>query len=499
MEEMGLLVDADDYYRAFYRAASQARRYILLSGWQFDSDVALLRGGEEEGAPHPVTLLELLSSLCESNPELEIFVLAWDFHVVFALDREWLQDLLFLWTANPRLRFRFDSSHVERGCHHQKFVVIDGELSFLGGLDLCDHRWDDRNHRQDNPLRVSRGAPHKPFHDVQAYLRGREVARSLRELFMRRWERTGGDPMDLPEPEGATPFVFKDRPRNALVLSAKEVTLSRTDPYGSPDGLQNCTEIRSLYLDAITAAERLLYIETQYLSARSVAEALEQRMRAPGRPLLEIVLVLNMKAETFKEHVAVGLAQAQVLGRLRETAAETGHHLGVYYTVPYCEDGDEPERATYIHSKLLIVDDRFLSVGSANLTNRSLTIDTELNASIEAERRRDAPGGSDCIRSVRAALLGEHMGGPDIDLEEGLVAHLDETAQRAAAGGCPCRLRLHPSPTKDERATLAVIDPRKLPFDPDPLCDHAEEDRSLFVGGLGALWQHLFSNRDGAK
>jgi phospholipase D1/2 len=90
------------------------------------------------------------------------------------------------------------------------------------------------------------------------------------------------------------------------------------------------------------------------------------------------------------------------------------------------------------------------------------------------------------------------MGGPALDLEAGLVAHLDEAARRAATdSGCPCRLRLHPSPTKDERATLAIIDPRKLPFDPDTLDngDHAEEDRSLFIGGLGALWQHLIRDR----
>ncbi len=110
----------------------------------------------------PITLLKFLNHLCERSPDLQIFILAWDFHLVFALEREWLQQLVFEWT-NHRLRFLFDATHVERASHHQKFVVVDGELSFLGGLDLCDHRWDDRSHTNKNPLRVSRGEPHKPF------------------------------------------------------------------------------------------------------------------------------------------------------------------------------------------------------------------------------------------------------------------------------------------------------------------------------------------------
>jgi len=163
----GLLVDGDDYYRAIYQAAQGAKRYIVLAGWQFDSDACLLRGEEAKRATLPVALLKYLDALCAKNEALHIYILAWDFHVVFSLERQWMQELRFKWLTSDRLQFRFDSSHVEGGSHHQKFVVIDGELSFLGGLDLCDHRWDDRRHCDPNPLRVSRGEPHKPFHDVQ--------------------------------------------------------------------------------------------------------------------------------------------------------------------------------------------------------------------------------------------------------------------------------------------------------------------------------------------
>ncbi|WP_438014432.1 phospholipase D-like domain-containing protein [Sorangium sp. So ce315] len=499
VDDIGLLIDADEYYPEFYRVASMARRYLLLAGWQFDSDVALLRGGREAQVSSPITLLKFLDHLCEIKPELQIYILAWDFHLVFALEREWLQQLVFEWT-NHRLHFLFDATHVERASHHQKFVVADGELSFLGGLDLCDHRWDDRTHTNRNPLRVSRGEPHKPFHDVQAYLRGREVARALTDIFTDRWRRAGGAPIVLPDAEGAEPTFADYRPEGGTPLAARHVTLSRTDPHGAPTGAPSCTEIRDLYLDAIDGAERFIYIETQYLSSQDIADGIERRMRAEGRPPLDVVLVLNMEAETMKEQIAVGLSQAKVLGRLRAAAAETGHRLGVYYTLPACGEDETAERATYIHSKVMIVDDRFLTVGSANLTNRSLSIDTELNASVETDDPDDALGRS--IRRARASLIGEHLGDLEFDRADGLVTYLDAVASPPTgprAPGSSCRLRIHPSPTADERVLLEVIDPHALPFDPAAAEDIDRRSGSLFVGGLGVLWRHLFSSSRAAE
>jgi phospholipase D1/2 len=497
VESARVIVDGADYYKAFFHAAAGARRSILLSGWQFDSDVVLLRGPDAEGATLPLTLKEFLNTLCEQNPDLEIHILAWDFHVVFALEREWMQRVVFHFTTHERLRFRFDSSHVDRGCHHQKFAVIDGKLSFLGGLDICDARWDRRAHREVEPLRMSRGEPHHPFHDVQVLLEGPEPARRLTELFCCRWKLAGGDPIAIPEPtiseKAISPVVDV-----GMVIPARRVALSRTDPKRSPDDREGgepepCHEIGALYADAIRLATRSLYIETQYFSSKEIGEALVERLKAAGRTPLEIVLVLNMRAETLKEELAVGLAQAKILRDLRSAAEGTAHRLGIYYTVP-AHDGDEPEHATYIHSKLTIVDDRFLSIGSANLTNRSGSVDTELNASFEA-----GPSPTDplalFLRDLRLDLISEHLG-ETLDpaaLEGDLVHALDERA-RARRG----RLRLHPSPTERERKILDVIDPQALPFDPAGIEDD-QERRSLFTRGIGSLFRHVFSDRDDRK
>lgn len=480
----GLLVDGDDYYRAFYASAQLARHYILLAGWQFDTDACLLRGADADCASLPVTLREFLDALCRRTPTLHVYLLAWDFHAVFSLEREWMQDLRFAWMTSDRLHFLFDSHHTNGASHHQKFAVIDGQLCYLGGLDLCDHRWDDRRHRLPNPLRISRGEPHQPFHDVQAYVLGHEAGRQLTELFVGRWSAAGGEPLALPRPDVMTssePFskLLVDR---GVPLAAEQISFSRTDPYGAPNAATNCQEIRQLHLRAIAHAERLLYIETQYFSCKDVGEALAARLRSkPGG--LEVVLVLNIRGETFKEQVAVGLAQAKIIGELRKAALGSANRLGIYYTVPETNDGVEPERGTYIHSKIMIVDDRFLTVGSANLTNRSNSIDTELNLSMETLADDDAL--SQSIVAARRSLLAEHLGVPEIDESGSIVEQLDRLASARRD-----RLRLHPSPTESERAILDVIDPEQLPFDPGGP-ESRDEDHSIFVGGLGALLARL--------
>jgi phosphatidylserine/phosphatidylglycerophosphate/cardiolipin synthase-like enzyme len=514
-EASGVLVDAADYYQAFSQAAGSARHYLALSGWQFDSGVRLLRG-DDAPLGREVRFLKFLNGLCARTPSLSVYILAWDFHLVFALEREWLQRVIFRWSTSPRLHFRFDHSHPAGGSHHQKFVVVDGRVAFLGGIDICESRWDDRCHRCDNPWRTSRGRPSKAYHDLQAYLAGGDAPRALADLFRDRWVRAGGELLHLPEAlepaglplapsparrnpataaerrrvgpvrgeaskpyqpvaEPTRPMGTWERPAQAFHLGAASVGLSRTDPCASPHGVR---EIEHLLLDAIAAATRLLYIETQYFSSGRVCAALAQRMQAVGSPALEIVIVVNERAEALKEELAVGLRQARNFQRLREVAARTGHALGLYY--PVCAGAGDTLRATYIHSKLLIVDDRFLTVGSANLTNRSMGVDSELQVSWEAGADGDSDGRHRrAIRRLRVSLLAEHSGLRGASIRtlvapERLVARLN-----ALADGGTSRLRQHGPPTAAQEAVLNVVDPEDLPFDPATPADAAPHDEPV--------------------
>ena len=487
-DDTGVLVDAADYYHAVYWAFSRAQSHVLMSGWQFDSGVPLLRGAD---APPGVDVrfLKFLDGLCRRRPELRVYLLAWDFHLVFAGEREWLQRVYFHWMTSSNLHFRFADHPAAGGSHHQKFVVVDGSLAFLGGMDVCEARWDDRRHLANNPLRLSRGHPQKPYHDVQAWLAGREPARALEDLFTERWRRSGGPPLELGSPRPSEVSV-----RGSLAMGGATVALSRTAPQ--PDG-NTVREVERLFEDAIAAADRLIYVETQYLSSRRMREALVQRMRAPGRPRPEIVIVVNEHAEALKEEIAVGLRQARNLELLREVASKTGCALGCYFSV--CDGTHETFRATYIHSKVMIVDDRFLTVGSANLTNRSMGLDSELHVTWEHEG--DHGRLVDAIRNVRVSLLAEHAGlseadAAGLDVIEGLVARLDAIATRAGA-----RLQRHGPPTPAQQTAMQLIDPDDLPFDPettsgddaagtlDPSDEHSGRRRlpvvAAAVGGVG--------------
>lgn len=481
----GVIVDAADYYHALYWAAAGARRSILIAGWQFDSGVLLLRGVDAPPGAE-VRLLKFLNGLCTRNPDLYVSLLCWDFNMVFAGERQWMQRLYFHWMTSKRCHFRFDDNPVSGGSHHQKFAVIDGRLAFLGGMDVCEARWDDRRHLAGNPVRLSRGRPQKPYHDVQCYFAGGSVPGVLEELFFERWTLAGGTVPALPPPVAARGDF---EPRGALPFGATRLGLSRTSPRAAGVAVR---EVEHLLEDAIAAAERLIYIETQYFSSRRIWEALVERMRDGSRSRLEIVVVVNEQAEALKEEIAVGLRQAQSIEELRAVAAETGHALGCFFSL--CAGGDGGEvRATYIHSKLMIVDDRFVTIGSANLTNRSMGVDSELHASWEARHSGDAALGR-AIRRVRVSLLAEHSGAAGVRPVrglariEGLVRRLEGMAERTDG-----RLRRHGGPTPTQEAILAVVDPQSLPFDPEAEPTEEPRARHRIVGAPLAAVRRLLS------
>ena len=423
--ETGLLIDGRDYYCAFYQAAKRAQRHILIAGWQFDSGVPLLRGRDSRGCCDPVDLLPFLNKLCEANPRLRVYLLAWDFNVFYTLKREFLQAWWFNWQANERLEFRFDSSHPLGACHHQKFAVIDGTLAFAGGMDLCWGYWDDREHRARHRHRVNAdNKSYQPRHDVQCYLTG-DAAVRLTRLFEKRWRLAGGATLKLPRcPVKPIPFG------PTYPLPAGRVGISRTIGKTLRPRQGAVSEIRRLYQDAIGAAEELIYIESQYVSSYAVYRALVDRMQAPGRSQLRIVIILPRQPEDFVEEIGLGTMQAKYLRSLARMAARTRHTLGIYNSRAA---GRGHRQTTYIHSKLMLVDDQFLTVGSANLSNRSMGFDSELNIAWEAV----GPGGkglAEAIRQVRVGLLAEHCGVRKpaerrrLAQPEGLVAYLNSLA-----------------------------------------------------------------------
>ncbi len=400
----GVLIDAANYYRAFYQACLLAQHSIWIVGWEFHSKVALLCGAEADRAKLPVTLLKFLSALCAKRPTLQIHILAWNHSAAYLAEREWFQRFRF---RHSRLRFELDSHPAPGGSHHHKFVVIDGLLGFVGGIDFCASRWDESSHTPNDRLRRSPDREaYDPHHDVQAYTSGPAVS-ELMDLFMRRWQQATGQAIERVPPrsdQGAQLRAFERAVAagSPLQLNAQTVAFSQTDGVQSPKQLR---QLEALYSDAFTQAERLIYAETQYFTSRRLTEVLVSRFERG--PRLTAVIVMPREPHMGKEQFALGGEQARALSALIAAARHGGHHLSIGY--PGGAARNQPP--TFVHAKLLIVDDCFLSIGSANFTNRSLGLDTELNLCWEAEDGA-TPLARD-IAELRARLVAEHAGVTD--------------------------------------------------------------------------------------
>lgn len=448
---VALLIDGAAYFSAFRTAAMQAKRSIQIVGWDVDGRTRLVRDGTDDTLP--VELGAFLNALVKQRRKLQIHVLDWDFAMLYAADRELLPLFKPDWNTHRRLHFHLDDHHPVGGSHHQKTVVIDDVLAFVGGLDLTEGRWDTPAHRPDDPLRHKPdGEPYAPFHDVQLMVEGKAAA-ALGDLARQRWQRATGQTVIAPAPSGSTScWPSKITPD----LSDVPVAISRTEP--AYEERPEVHEVKQLYLDAIAAARHWVYFENQYFTAHAVGEALARRLREDDGP--EVVVVTRASGGGWLERNTMTALRARLLRRLRK--ADVHGRLRVYF--PHRDDLDG--QLIRLHSKLMVVDDHFLRIGSANLNNRSLGLDTECDLAMEAgdETNRKA------ITQVLCRLLGEHLGCEPQQVSDRLQARrsLIATIEALQAKGRSLKpLDATLSPEMDALIPEeAVIDPER-PVDSD--------------------------------
>jgi phospholipase D1/2 len=455
-QRMSFLIDGEAYFRAVRRAIARATRSVYILGWDIDSRIRLVPQGANDGFPEP--LGDFLNEVVKRRRGLRMHVLTWDFAMVFALDREWLPIYKLGWRTHRRLDFRLDDRHPLGASHHQKVVVVDDAVAFVGGLDLTHCRWDTSAHGCDQPDRCdAEGAPYRPYHDVQAVVDG-AAARALGDLCRDRWLRATGQrvrPVDAVHDDPWPQHVTPDE-------TDIDVAIARTDP-GYVTGIA-VEEIRRLYVDAIASARRCLYIENQYFSSSLVGSALAARLRAADGP--EVVVVSRQTEEGWLEERTMGVLRARLHKRLREADA-SGRYRLLYPYVP----GLEPPHVLNVHSKVIVVDDELCSIGSANFSNRSMGFDTECNIAIEAR-------GNARIRAViagfRNRLLGEHLGtatetvAAEIERHGGSLIGAIETLHRP---GTRTLEPINPTVSPELDALVpagAVVDPER-PVDPEVL------------------------------
>ncbi len=406
-DQAAFLIDGEVYFRAFRDVAVQAKQSIYIAGWDLDTQVELVRGGQE-ASPWPSKLGEFLAALLRRKRRLKIYVLNWDFAMIYALEREWMPTVQAGWNGHRRLFYRVDGQHPLGASHHQKLVVIDDSVAFIGGLDLTKSRWDTSAHEALDTRRVDAdGQAYPPFHDVQMMVAG-EAASALGDLFRARWQvatrRRLSKPARRPVADLWPTTLTPD-------LDQCEVGLMRTQPGFA--GKAEVREIEQAYLEAIKRARHSIYIESQYFTSHAIGRAVASRLSEHQGP--EVVLVLRHNCDGWLERQTMDSLRAKVLHDL-----ELADHYGRLFVCAPTVPGSQGSEWVAIHSKLLIVDDAFLCLGSANCSNRSMGFDTECNLAIESKGERRL---QTVIAGLRNRLLGEHLGVEPARLAEQVERH----------------------------------------------------------------------------
>jgi phosphatidylserine/phosphatidylglycerophosphate/cardiolipin synthase-like enzyme/uncharacterized membrane protein YdjX (TVP38/TMEM64 family) len=484
------LIDGQAYFGALHQALCRARRTIFIVGWDLHSEVRLVR--EKDTGGYPSTLGKLLETLARERPQLQIFLLSWDFAMIYAMEREFFPRYRLKWRTRDNIHFILDGHHPVGASQHQKVVVIDDALAFAGGMDLSQWRWDTPQHLPEDQRRVDPGGrPYPPFHDVQLAVDG-PAAAALGKLVRERWERAAESP---PKCSAAKRSADPWPPDLEPDLHDTEIAIARTLPaHGRQRAVE---EVRRLYRDSIAAARSWIYIENQYLSAHCIGEALAARLAEDDGP--EVVIVLPQQTGGWLEQHTMDVLRGRLLKRLQE--ADSHDRLRVYFP----QLASESEHSLMVHAKVMVVDDGFMRVGSSNLSNRSMGLDSECDLAIAAgpedEERQKT------IARFRNRLLAEHLGCQTEEVDQAMQAQasLISVIEGLQGGGrtlAPLESSIPPEVDKWVPES-ELLDPEQ-PVPPEKLLDlfvSPEEQPSAFrqnlkivvlvaaVLSLAALWR----------
>ena len=382
-----VLIDASNYHRRLEQALSYANRSILIVGWDFDGRIQLCP--DNRGCP---PLGEFLRSLVEARPELEIRILVWSAAAIHA-SRDPISLIVGApWQNHPRITLRLDQRHPIYAAHHQKLVTIDDVVAFVGGIDLTVERWDNRVHSSINPFRVRPdGAAYGAVHDVQMIVDA-EAACVVADVARERWRIATGELLDKPKdqrdiwPHDLAPDFIET-----------SIAIARTAPaWGEASAIH---EIAVLTEDLLSAADHSIYIETQYFAASNVRRLMEKSLTAARGP--EIVVVVRRASPGTLERLVMGRNRDRLIRHLRR--ADRHNRLRFYYPVV---PGKEAACEVLVHSKVLVIDDEVVRIGSSNFNNRSMGLDTECDLAIQASN----DGQRRAIAQLRERLLAEHLG-----------------------------------------------------------------------------------------
>jgi len=337
-----VLIEGAAYFPVLEQAIRDARRSVLIAGWCITPEFALVRDEP------PVLLRELLGEAAES---VDVRVLLWAGAPVpvFTPRRSAVRTARDQLVRGTRIQAVLDSTERPMHCHHEKVVVIDDEVAFVGGIDVTDLGGD----RYDTPQHPARGR--MGWHDVTSRVRGPAVADVSRHV-TQRWQAVTGERLEAPATDPGSGDV--------------DLQIVRTVPEKLYDfAPRGDFRIIEAYLRALRTAQHLVYLENQFLWSPEIANILADKLSRPPTDEFRVLIMLPGKPNTGEDDT-----RGQ-LGLLVEADGGQGRFLA---TTIRGRSGNTSDRV-YVHAKVGIVDDCWLTLGSANLNAHSFYNDTEVN------------------------------------------------------------------------------------------------------------------------
>lgn len=420
--ELEVLIDGEEALPRVLAALEGARSHVHLANWCLTPGFGLVR------EPDVRRLRDVLGDLAE---RVDVRVLLWAGAPVGVMKptRKDVRATAEALTRGTRVRVGLDANERPMHCHHEKLVVVDDEVAFVNGIDLTTSdgdRYDSREH----PRRDRMG-----WHDVGTHLRG-PVVGDVAAHWAQRWETTTSERVEV------THAVAQPR------AGGHEVQLVRTVPERRyPWAPRGDFRILEAYTRALRSAERLIYLEDQFLWSPEVTDVLRQKLADPPHPDFRCVVLLPAKPQNGGDDTRGQLAQL--------VDADDGAHRFLAATI---DARTGPETGPlYVHAKVGIVDDRWLTVGSANLNEHSLFNDTEVNV-VACDPA--------LARATRLRLWAEHLergvddvAGPPHRVVDELWRPLAVEQRERREAGAPAthRLRELPGVSRRSRALLGPL------------------------------------------
>ncbi len=386
-DRVAILIENDAYFQVVEKALERAQRSVMLLGWQFDPRTQLDPLNPPHGAAGEIGYQ--MRRLVRTHPDLRIRLLVWNSPLPIAASQGMFPQRAVRWFNKNPVDLRLVKPLSVGAAHHQKILVIDDKLAFCAGGDISVDRWDTTLHLDEEAHRVlPSGELRKPRHEVVMMMDG-EAALALGHLARDAWQWVTEETLDPvsvdydPWPEDTIP-----------TLTHARVGISQTVSGGS--GTQSRREVEALFLDMISGAKELIYLENQYFTSPAIAAALARRLAEPDGP--EVVLVTTRTSPSWFDRTTMDTARAQVLFTL-----ESADHRNRFFAfAPLTPEG----KRIIVHAKMTIVDDEMIRIGSTNLNNRSMGYDTECDVAAEPG---DAAG-HQAIAAYRRRSIAHFMG-----------------------------------------------------------------------------------------